>query len=302
MTARELAARLGLHRSRRDWRGPCPACGYADAFLLTDGKAGPIGWCACCHNEDAIAQALGSQGADPGLGAATPRSQENDVRDAQARLERAEKVWRGSGPVLGTAAAVYLDVRGVAHLATCRELRFRLDCPHPTGTIERRVRLPALVAAVRDVDGKFLGVHRTFLRRDGTGKADIEPQKASLGPVCGGAVRLAPIEEVLAAGELVLGEGIETSASAGLLMRLPAWAAISAGNLAKGVVLPSTIRKVIIAADRDPPDEKGRRPGQDAARAAWLRFRRQGRAVRIATPNEGEGDFNDLLLRRGARI
>jgi phage/plasmid primase-like uncharacterized protein len=297
MTALELADRLGLHRSGRYWRGPCPACGYANTFVLFDGKAGPIAWCASCHNEDAMAYTLGSP-----LRAATPRSQETDARDAQARLERAEKVWRGSGPVLGTAAAVYLDVRGVAHLATCPELRFRPDCPHPTGAAERPVRLPALSAAVRDANGEFVGVHRTFLRRDGTGKADIEPQKASLGPIWGGAVRLASIEEVLAVGELVVGEGIETSASAGLLLGLPSWAGISAGNLAKGVVLPPTIRKVIIAADRDPPDEHGRHPGQDAARAAWVRFRGEGRAVRIGTPNEGEGDFNDLLLRRGTRI
>jgi hypothetical protein len=64
------------------------------------------------------------------------------------------------------------------------------------------VRLPALVAAVRDVDGKFVGIHRTFLRRDGSAKADIEPAKASLGPVRGGAVRLATIERVLEAGAL----------------------------------------------------------------------------------------------------
>ena len=94
MTARELAAQFGLHRSGRDWRGPCPACGYANAFVLTDRKAGPTGWCASCHNEDAIAQALGSP-----LGAATTRLKETDACGAQARLERAEKVWRGSGPV-----------------------------------------------------------------------------------------------------------------------------------------------------------------------------------------------------------
>ena len=29
-TARELAARLGLHWSGREWRGNCPSCGYSD--------------------------------------------------------------------------------------------------------------------------------------------------------------------------------------------------------------------------------------------------------------------------------
>jgi putative DNA primase/helicase len=49
---------------------------------------------------------------------------------------------------------------------------------------------------------------------------------------------------------LVIGEGIETAASAGLLMGTPAWAAISAGNMAKGLVLPPEVRRVVIAADR----------------------------------------------------
>jgi hypothetical protein len=47
---------------------------------------------------------------------------------------------------------------------------------------------------------------------------------------------------------------------------------------------------VVIAADRDVA-------GQDAARAAWFRFRREGRSVRIAMPNSEGTDFNDLLPR-----
>jgi hypothetical protein len=75
-------------------------------------------------------------------------------------------------------------------------------------------------------------------------------------------------------------------------MGLPAWAAISAGNLAKGLMLPPEARHVVIAAD---PDEAGKR----AARDAWLRWRAEGRTVQIATPY-GTGDFNDLLCAREA--
>ncbi len=70
-------------------------------------------------------------------------------------------------------------------------------------------------------------------------------------------------------------------------MDLPAWAAVSAGNLAKGLLLPLAVKQIIIAAD---PDE----PGEQAARLAALRWSREGRAVRIARPN-GDVDFNDLL-------
>jgi putative DNA primase/helicase len=86
---------------------------------------------------------------------------------------------------------------------------------------------------------------------------------------------------------LVIGEGIESSAAAGLLIGLPAWAAISAGNLGSGLVLPAEVRAVVIAADPDPP-------GEAAAQAAAKRWTSEGRQVRIARPN-GTGDFADLL-------
>jgi phage/plasmid primase-like uncharacterized protein len=285
MSARELAAQLRLHRAGREWRGACPACGYRDAFVLTDGNSGPIGWCASCQNKDAIAAALDAQRAP------TPAPRRlKDAKNAQAHIERAERLLRRTVPLLGTPGASYLEARSIGHLVACADLRFHPSCSHPSGTF----RLPALVAAVLDVDGKFIGVHRTYLRRDGASKAKVEPQKASLGPVRGGAVRLATIEQVLEAGELVIAEGIESAASAGLLLDLPAWAAISAGNLGSGVMLPAGIRKVVIASDRD-------KAGQDAARVAWYRYYREGRTVRVATPDEGRGDFNDIACATDAR-
>jgi hypothetical protein len=139
---------------------------------------------------------------------------------------------------------------------------------------------------VQDVNGGPLGVHRTFLQRDGSGKATIEPPRASLGPIRGGAIRLDP-----AADEMVIGEGLETSASAGLLLGMPAWAGISAGNLGEALKLPASVRSVVIAAD---PDE----PGRKGARAAWHRWHDEGRRVRISTPHAGLGDCNDILVRR----
>jgi phage/plasmid primase-like uncharacterized protein len=98
-----------------------------------------------------------------------------------------------------------------------------------------------------------------------------------LAPVWGSAVRLDPI-----ADEITIGEGIETTASAGRLLNLPAWAAVSAGNMARGLVLPPEVRRVVIAADGD-------EPGERAAREAALRWHREGRTVRIGC------DFNDVL-------
>ena len=143
-----------------------------------------------------------------------------------------------------------------------------------------------MIALVTDVTGAALGVHRTFLGRDGS-KAHVEPAKASLGPVWGGAIRL---QTLVTSTPLVIGEGIESAASAGRLMGLPAWAALSAGNLAQGLLLPLEARSIVIAADPDPAGER-------AATAAALRWSTERRTVQIARPTGG-GDFNDLLLTR----
>jgi putative DNA primase/helicase len=190
-------------------------------------------------------------------------------------------LWRGSEPASASLAAIYLQSRRLPELTASAALRFRGDTPHPEGG-----RLPALVALVSNSTGAPVAVHRTYLSRDGH-KSTVEPAKASLGPVWGGAIRLDPLAADV---PLVIGEGIESSASAGLLLGLPVWAAVSAGNLAKGVVLPPEVLSVIVAAD---PDAQGER----AAVRAALRWRIEGRAVRIARPT-GDGDFNDLLRSR----
>lgn len=278
ISARDLAGRLSLHKLARSWRGRCPSCDYAgDVFSVREGKAGrPRLYCANGCSRENLDDVLGRvvAGWKPEL-----RGDDEAKGDAERRAHKqalALRLWDGSA-CEGLHRA-YMTARGLAVLADSPALRFRGDCPHPEGG-----RLPAMVAAVRDVAGKLVAVHRTYLQRDGGGKAAVTPQKASLGPVWGAAIRLHDV-----AAEIVVGEGIETSLSAGLLLGLPAWAAINAGNLAKGLVLPAEVRSVIVAADPDPP-------GETAARDAALRWSTEGRKVRIARPNRFRQDFNDLL-------
>ena len=142
-----------------------------------------------------------------------------------------------------------------------------------------------MVVLVHDGDGAICACHRTYLDPSGA-KAAVDPVKASYGPIAGGAIRLHP-----PAPELLVAEGLETAASAGLLLGLPAWSAIAAGNLAKSLVLPPGVRHVTIAADADPP-------GQRAAAAAARRWIGEGRSVRIATPDTPGTDFADVLTAR----
>src|SRR5262249_39396683 len=129
-------------------------------------------------------------------------------------------------------------------------------------------------------------VHRTYLTLDGRTKAPVSNPKMTLGPIGGGAVRLAPAGPVLG-----VAEGIETALSAMEATGIPVWAALSAAGIeALGLPDPPLAAEMVIFADHDP---RGRR----AAETAAARWHAQGRKVRICLPPEPGSDFNDLLLR-----
>jgi putative DNA primase/helicase len=149
-----------------------------------------------------------------------------------------------------------------------------------------------MVAAVACVpDRRIVAVHRTFLSADGRGKANVLNPKCSLGPVGGGAVRLAP-----AGPKLVVAEGIENALTVMQAVGLPTWAALSAGGIARLILPPLPLAaEVVIAADRD-----SNGVGQSKADVAAERWLAEGRRVRIALPPEAGVDFNDLLGAEGA--
>ncbi len=272
----EIARSLDLKKEGRGWRGDCPSCGYATTAILS--AKGTL-WCASCGREGPAAVVARLQGGEHVQ--AAERQPGKPEPTAAERTARALVWWDGAPhDALGTPADLYLASRGLAGLAASAAIRYRADVAHPA----ERARRPAMLALVQDVAGAPVAVHRTYITRGGH-KADAVPVKASVGPIFGGAIRLDP-----AAAEMVVGEGIETSASAGRLLGLPAWAAIAAGNLAQALQLPPEVRSVVIAADAD---GAGCRAAQDAA----ARWRREGRRVRIATPDTPGCDFNDVLLR-----
>ena len=278
LTTADLASRLNLGRLRRSWRGNCPACDYARAFSLRDSKGRTLAFCANGCTQETLGDALARVAGEDWKARAPSSPNPDDAARRERTTTDALRVWAGATAALNTLADRYLIGRALPGLAASPALRFRGDCYHP----EQRGRYPALVALVVDVTGRPMAVHRTYLTSTGH-KANIEPSKASKGPIWGSAIRLDP-----EAPEIVIGEGIESSASAGRLLNLPAWAAISAGNMAHGLVLPESARAVVIAADAD-------QAGVGAAETAAARWRAEGRRVRIARPDAPGQDFNDLL-------
>jgi hypothetical protein len=140
----------------------------------------------------------------------------------------------------------------------------------------------------RGIDDAPIAIHRTFIARDGAGKAPVEPSKMILGPCHGGVVRLAERGEVL-----MVAEGIETGLAAMQATGHAAWAALSTSGL-RGLDLPRDVHDVIVLADGDDP-------GEAAAQDCAWRWKQEGRRVRIARPPQGL-DFNDLLVRPAPRI
>lgn len=273
LTARDLAERHNLPRVGRDWRGSCPACGYPNALTLSERAGRPLWNCKACNDQPAVTAAM--------LGDARPTAASADVplREESATLTLEPMLTRARPPV-GGPVEHYLRTRCVS-LPPQDVIRLLPDAKHPSG-----VRCPAMLALIANDRGKCVALHRTFLLPDGSGKAPVDPPRMTLGPVAGGAVQLYP-----AADRVILAEGIETALSAALLLQGPAWAAVSAGNLANTLILPRHVRKVVIAADNDAP-------GRRAAKRAWSRFRAEGRAVEICVPDREDFDFNDVLKAR----
>jgi hypothetical protein len=114
-TVRELAARLGLRRSGREWRGNCPPCGYSDTFMLTERRGYVLSRCASCQDQDFVTRLL--RGEDFAEGPATQATRAvEEARLRERRRERALALWRGSKPAAGTQAfdPRAFECRGVA--------------------------------------------------------------------------------------------------------------------------------------------------------------------------------------------
>ncbi len=287
-TAEAIAKALGGRKAGAAWMARCPAHDDREPSLaITDARDGKVlvRCHAGCDQRDVIAalRARGIWDADERQPIRFARKPDRPLPaepdgDAIKRNEAALALWRGTQSPAGTPVETYLRSRGIT-MPIPSSIRFHPGLKHPSSGV-----WPAMVALVtHGADGKLIGIHRTFLARDGNGKAPVEPAKMMLGPCRGGAVRLAEPRDVL-----MVGEGIETCLAATQASVRPAWAALSTSGL-RTLELPHEVRDVIVLADGDDPGEAA------AQECAW-RWKREGRRVRIARPPHGM-DFNDLLHR-----
>ena len=143
------------------------------------------------------------------------------------------------------------------------------------------------------MSGNITGVLRTWLTRDGAGKAPLADPRRAMGELLGHAVRFGALEACpgLRAGVLAAGEGIETMLSLkSVVPALPMAAALSASHLA-GLLLPPSLCRLYVAADNDV-----------AGRRAATRLMARARAAEIEAllllPREK--DYNEDLCALGS--
>ena len=203
----------------------------------------------------------------------------HSVKNKDSYNHYIKRVWQDCLNISGSVVETYLKNRGIIGNIP-RTIFYHPNLYHlPTKTYH-----PAMVAEVSTWSGKEpVGIHRTYLKRDGSNKADIQPNKMMLGQSKGGAVMLGSLGQ-----KLVITEGIETALSIYISTSLTVWATLSTSGMI-GITLPPPhiVREIIIAADND-------EAGKQAAVKTAKRLTSEGYCVSIAIPPAGQ-DFNDLL-------
>ena len=192
MSAAQIASALGdARREGRGWRCCCPLHS-GRSLVIKDGDWGRV-LVKCwggCNSLDVLAE-LSRCGLLPGRATYTPRVITVSRRhDDGARTARTLKIWRESRVGAGSVAARYLASRGIRYDRWPDSLRLHPNCPRPRdGAGKLLTPQPAMVALVEHVERGSVGVHCTYLRPDGSAKADLpkNEQRAFFGPILGGA-------------------------------------------------------------------------------------------------------------------
>jgi hypothetical protein len=239
------------------------------SLSIVDGYNGPIASCfAGCNRRDIYAE-LRRRGLleDSRQSCSTVTRKVNistqgrpEDREQQQR-DKAAWLWARRQPIKGTPAERYLrETRGYSG-----------PLPGTVGFLSpnKPKQHPAMIAAYGNVPvtdsglvtgpGSVAAVHLTLLRPDGSGKAEVEPNKITVGSPRNRPIVLALINDLLGLG---ITEGIEDALSVHQSTGLGTWAAGCAPYMpALTDAVPLYIETVTIFAH----DDNGKRPALELA-------------------------------------
>ncbi|HUO21699.1 MAG TPA: toprim domain-containing protein [Caulobacteraceae bacterium] len=214
------------------------------------------------------------------------------------------KLWLSLPPIAGTPAEHYLRVaRGIdlSRLAHAPEaLRWAARAEYVNSQTGEVTEWRNCMVSAMTRGSKLAALHRTYLRADGGGKADVPKPKMMIGPCRGAAIRLSkgpsglsPAKAAAAGkrGPLAIGEGIETCLT--VAAARPDYRVWAAGSLSLMGLLdwPECASAVVLLGEND---------WKTDARAAFERIHKhwldqaKGRPVVVVNAARGS-DFNDMV-------
>jgi len=197
------------------------------------------------------------------------RARREAEAEAESRRALARRLWSMRRPIAGTIAETYLR----------RARGYGGAIPATLGFLPARGEHgPALIAAfgmatepepgvLAITDAVVMAVQLIKLKHDGTGKADIEPNKITIGKgALGSPIVLAPPNDLLG---LAIAEGLENALSVHEATGLGAWASGGASRLpALADAVPDCVECVSILAH---DDDAGLRHAADLAAHLYAR-------------------------------
>lgn len=193
-----------------------------------------------------------------------------------------------------------------------RELLFDLDAVIESNSVRFNPALPyydedgkevgvfpAIISAIRDVEGNVITLHRTYLSQHGK-QAKVSCSKKMMPipdglDVNGAAVQLGTPRE----GVLGVAEGMETALSAFRASKIPVWSTVNA-TLMESFEAPEGVHTVLIWADKDKS-----LTGEKSANTLKSRLEEKGIRVFVLMPQPKiparakSVDWNDVLVQVG---
>jgi hypothetical protein len=283
MNAREIAAALGGRRAQRLSDGsyliPCPVPSHGKgrgdrnpSLRISDGETHVLVYCFGGCDPVAVMDELRRRGLmdrAPSTTTTAPQGKRaSDLKDrhvyAREQHRKAAWLWSQRRPITDTIAERYLrEARGITCQvpATVAFLLARKPEHYPAMIAAFALPnepQPGAVGEPRGVEA----VHLTLLKRDGTGKADIERPKLMIGSPGNLPIVVAPPGDQLS---LAVCEGIEDALTVHQATGLGAWAAGAAGRMpALAAMIPGYIEAVTIFAHDDEAGRVGARGLADA--------------------------------------
>ena len=237
------------------------------------------------------------------------RLAQQTARESASATERIESVWRDSitldgglpQPLLRYLKHRFILLR-MNILRNGDSLRFHHSLPYyqedDEGNNVLVGKFPAIIAAIKDLEGNIITLHRTYLTPTGY-KAKVESARKMMTvpadkTVTGNAIQLGgqPVDGVLG-----VAEGLETALSVIKCYGIPTWSAVSATILAN-FEPPEGVHTLIIWADRDRS-----LTGQKVAQALKTKMEEKGINTYIMIPMRpimGKSvDWNNVLMKEG---